>query len=344
MAAIRIKRASSTSSTTLQLTTVPRPTPKADQVVVQIKASAMHPSDRLNARGGFDHTSFPRIPGRDFAGIIVDGPPDRIGEQVFGTSGTELGFSIDGPHAEYCSMPAELAVTKPRTLSFVQAAAVGVPFTTALLCLTRARVTSQDTVLVLGATGAVGSAAVQVARALGCRRVITAARRGAPDIDLTVDPQLKTVPALTDGKGPQVIIDTIGSLELLQAGFDVLAKRGRYAFIAAPRGPGASTIFGLDVFRAYRREIELIGCNSAVMSTAEVNAALAVLKDWFDKGKLVGRPEEEYETVSLLQAKQLYQQPGPKPVVITMGQALEVEADWWSTWARLLPGASQTES
>lgn len=329
MAAMRIKRASTTSNTTLHLTSVPRPTPKANQVVVQIQASAMHPSDRLNARGGFDHTSFPRIPGRDFAGTIVEGPADRIGEQVFGSSGTELGFSIDGPHAEYCSMPAELAVPKPRTLSSVQAAAVGVPFTTALLCLTRARVTAQDTVLVLGANGAVGSAAVQVARALGCRRVLTAARRGAPDIDidLTIDPQLNTVLALTDGKGPQVIVDTTGNLDLLRAGVDVLAQRGRYAFIAAPRGPGADTVFGLDVFRAYRREIELVGCNSAAMSPAEVNAALAVLKDWFDRGKLTARPDEDYEIVPLQHATLLYQQPGPKPVVITMGLHLDLDLD-----------------
>ncbi|KAK9384481.1 chaperonin 10-like protein [Lipomyces mesembrius] len=165
------------SPPTLSLETVPKPTFKLDHVLVKIHAASLQQSDKMNAKGLFAVTTYPRTPGRDFSGTIVDGPDELIGEPVYGTGGSALGFTVDGVHAEYCLVPQEAVVRKPESLSYLQAASVGVPFTTALLCLQRARATENDVVLVLGATGAVGSATVQGANAIGCRRVITASRR-----------------------------------------------------------------------------------------------------------------------------------------------------------------------
>jgi NADPH:quinone reductase len=92
----------------------------------------------------------------------VDGPADLMGREVYGTSGDSLGFSMDGTHAQYCLIPIDSLATKPSNLSFAQAATIGVPFTTAALALHRANVQSIDVVLVLGASGAVGSAACQL--------------------------------------------------------------------------------------------------------------------------------------------------------------------------------------
>lgn len=70
---------------------LPRPIPAAGEVLIQVKAAAINPSDVKNVQGKMHETSLPRIPGRDFAGIVVEGPGDLSGQLVFG-SGGNLGF------------------------------------------------------------------------------------------------------------------------------------------------------------------------------------------------------------------------------------------------------------
>ena len=110
------------------------PTPKATDgnAVVQISAAAINPSDVKNVAGQMEGTVLPRIPGRDFAGIVVDGPDDWVGAEVFGTGG-DIGFTRDGSHAEAILLPAQALVRKPTNLSFEQAASIGVNFVIAWL-------------------------------------------------------------------------------------------------------------------------------------------------------------------------------------------------------------------
>lgn len=75
-------------------------------------------------------TTLPRTPGRDFAGLVVDGPSSILNTEVWG-SGGELGFTRDGSHAEFLVIPASGVSPEPRNLSFEQAACVGVNFITA---------------------------------------------------------------------------------------------------------------------------------------------------------------------------------------------------------------------
>lgn len=89
----------------LQVVDVPTPTPTADQVLVQVKAAGLNPSDVKNVLGRFPYTTLPRIPGRDFAGVVVEGPKELLGQAVWGT-GKDLGFNRDGSHAEYLTLPA----------------------------------------------------------------------------------------------------------------------------------------------------------------------------------------------------------------------------------------------
>jgi len=152
---------SNSSKPSLSLVTIPRPIPPSGSVLVRIHAASINPSDVLNSNGGFSHTTFPRVLGRDYSGVITDGPAELVGKEVYGTSGDSLGFTCDGAHAEYLVIPVDAVAIKPANLSFIQAASVGVPFTTAALALRRAMVKITDIVLVLGASGAVGSAAAQ---------------------------------------------------------------------------------------------------------------------------------------------------------------------------------------
>ena len=82
------------------------PSPKADQTtaIVEIRAASITPSDVMNIEGTMKGTTLPRVPGRDYAGTVAEGPADWIGEQVWGTGG-EIGYSINGSHAERIAVP-----------------------------------------------------------------------------------------------------------------------------------------------------------------------------------------------------------------------------------------------
>jgi NADPH2:quinone reductase len=286
MRALCILKESSSSQSTLDkislgLVAVPIPVVPPGSVLVQIYAAAINPSDVANATGYFPYTTYPRIPGRDFAGRVVFGRGHLQGQRVFGTSGHDFSFTQDGAHAEYCVVPEDSVVVMPTDLSFTQAATIGVPFTTAWLALERSHTKSSDTVLVIGAFGAVGTAVCQLARARGCR-VITAARRSAADIDLLIDPKLLGAKALTNRLGPTVVIDTVGEPHLMRRALDILAPRGRLSYMTAPKTFEAD--FSFNMKSLYRAEKEIIGCNSLNYTTKEMADILRELVPGFAKG------------------------------------------------------------
>src|ERR1035441_6634477 len=126
----------------------PRPTP--DEVLIAVRAAGVNPSDIGNLAGRFSRTKLPRTPGRDYAGVVVEGPPELLGREVWGTGG-ELGFTRDGSHAQYVVVPGGAVREKPASLSFEQAAGIGVPFVTAWLAVVQAaQVTAGETFLVTG--------------------------------------------------------------------------------------------------------------------------------------------------------------------------------------------------
>jgi NADPH:quinone reductase len=306
MKALRLT-ASNGSKPCLALTTLPKPSLPPSTVLVKILAAGVNPSDVLNANGGFHYTTFPRVPGRDYAGIVTGGPVEFVGQEVYGTSGNSLGFSVDGTHAEYCVIPSDSVTLKPSNLSFAQAAAVGVPFTTAALVLRRAMLQPTDVVLVLGASGAVGSAACQLARNRGCR-VLTAARRDTADVNLATDPELKAVKSLTDGKGADVVVDTTGSPVLMNNALLCLAPRGRLAYIAAPRK--GSKDFTFDMEHVYREENMIIGCNSVLVGLPETVTDLETMTAGFENGSLQAPKETDLEKIRIEDAVDAYKMMG----------------------------------
>ena len=113
------------------------PIPAAGEVLVEVKAAAINPSDVKNVQGKMHETTVPRIPGRDFAGMIVKGPDELLGRSVFG-SGGNLGFGRDGSHAEYLAIPVTAVIPLPKNLSFAQAAGMGVAYITAWAAMVNA--------------------------------------------------------------------------------------------------------------------------------------------------------------------------------------------------------------
>ncbi|OQD61270.1 hypothetical protein PENPOL_c017G03437 [Penicillium polonicum] len=330
MKALQLSKELEASLPTLSLVNLPIPTSTTGLALVKVQYSCINPSDKLNSIGGFPKTTFPRIPGRDYCGTVVDLKHESdsmrskwIGKTVYGTGGAELGFKMDGPHAQYCLITENMLIEKPDTISLLQAATVGVPFTTALRCLTRARTKPEDIVLVLGAGGAVGSSAVQIAQAIGCKRVLTATRNKDhnPDIilegDISAEFQSK-IPSLTNNIGVNVVIDTIGNLDIMNAAIQALAVKGRYAWIAAPRG--GSTKLGFDIFEAYRKEIELVGCNSGLATTEDTAEEMQILTRFFEQNLIRPRPESSMNVVDLDDAveKGYKASPSEKQTVLRM--------------------------
>ena len=151
--------------------------PAADEgtALVRVMAASINPSDVKNVAGAMKQTTLPRIPGRDYAGVVEAGPAEWIGAEVWGTGG-DVGFTRDGTHAELIAVPVDSLRRKPETLSFDQAASVGVNYMAAWCGIEAAGLKAGETVLLIGAGGGVGGAAAQIARRLGAR-VIGADRR-----------------------------------------------------------------------------------------------------------------------------------------------------------------------
>src|ERR1700758_3023617 len=114
----------------LRIEEVPQPTPGPGEVLVQVKGAAINPSDIKNVQGKMHETTVPRIPGRDFAGRIVRGPDELLGQSVFG-SGGNLVLCRDGSHGEYLTIPVTAVIPLPKNLNFEQAAGMGVAYITA---------------------------------------------------------------------------------------------------------------------------------------------------------------------------------------------------------------------
>jgi NADPH:quinone reductase-like Zn-dependent oxidoreductase len=118
----------------LKVESVARPTRlQPNDAIVQVKAAAINPSDLKNVLGMFPHTTYPRTPGRDFSGVVVEGPAEWVGKEVWGSG--SLGIVSDGTHAEYVVVDAGALAEKPSHLSFEAAAAIPVGFVTAWIAM-----------------------------------------------------------------------------------------------------------------------------------------------------------------------------------------------------------------
>lgn len=271
----------------LRFVDVPTPVPGADEVLVEIKAAGLNPSDVKNVLGRFPYTTLPRIPGRDFAGVVVQGPQALIGKEVWGT-GRDLGFFADGSHAQFVKLPATGVAAKPAHLSFAQAASLGVPYTTAWDALERSLVTGETRLLVIGG-GAVATAALALAKVRGAQ-ILAAARRpeqvkelqaqGYSTIQLDKPEDLGAQVNAVYSGGADVIFDTTGFW--LPASVAALAPFGRIAIIAAPVDGHVQ----LPALALYRKGGSVVGINSLLYSVQACAAMLEQFGRFFDEDRL----------------------------------------------------------
>ncbi|KAF3388225.1 hypothetical protein DPV78_012213 [Talaromyces pinophilus] len=275
----------SKSTNQLALTERPIPALQPSTILVKVSASGINPSDVANALKNAFGMFQPRIPGRDFAGVVhaSNNPALPPGTAVYGTSGNILSFTCDGTAAEYVLVPEDAVVPKPRSLSMAQAAVVGVPYTAALLALEATHTQrGVDRVLILGGTGAVGTAVARIARYWGCS-VVTTGRRDDADINIITDPSLQGLSKFFENGKADVVIDTIGSPTLMSEAMKVLALKGRYCVLA---GMGETPKYDLSIVDLYRKNHTICGINSIAHQPAEMAEQMRRLAEMFDEDEL----------------------------------------------------------
>jgi NADPH:quinone reductase-like Zn-dependent oxidoreductase len=306
MRALRFEKTGSLDE--LSIRDIPVPAPAAAEVLVQVKAAAINPSDVRNVQGKMQETTVPRTPGRDFSGIVQEGPKELTGKSVFG-SGGDLGFGRDGSHAEFLTVPACAVMPLPRNASFEQGAGIGVAYMTAWAALVNsAGIRKGETVLITGTAGNVASIATRIAHRLGARVFGTV--RSAADlanvdslpveawINLQTTELATGVRALTAGRGVDVVFDVIGG-DMFEKCLQSLAWRGRQVVIASRPEPRVS--FNLVDF--YHNESRLLGVDSLKMEFKEAAEILRLLTPLIESGEL---PLPKVEAYPLARAPELY--------------------------------------
>jgi NADPH:quinone reductase-like Zn-dependent oxidoreductase len=282
---------------------------KADDVIVELQAAAVNPSDVKAAIGMMPYAIFPRTPGRDYAGTVVDGPADLIGKHVFGSSG-DLGIRRDGTHASHLVVEKDALVIKPDNISIYEAAGIGVPFVTAIEGFRRAGMPKAgETVLVMGVNGKVGQAAAQIAAWQGAR-VIGAVRKSEPYagfssapveiVDKSKGDVATQVRDMTGGKGADIVYNTVGD-PYFQDAHKALGILGRQILIAA-----IDKIVQFNIFEFYRGRHTYVGIDSLALNSVATGAVLRELGPGFAAGKLKPFPIEERAIYALKDAAKAY--------------------------------------
>jgi len=287
----------------LQWKELPTPEPGAGQVRIRIEAASLNFPDLLIVQNKYQmKPPLPFVPGSEYAGVIEavgDGVKHlQPGQRVACLSGT-------GGFGTHTLAPAALCMPLPESFPAVDAAAFIMIYATSYHALIdRAQLKAGETVLILGAAGGVGTAAIQIAKAAGARVIAAAssddkcalcAQLGA---DATINYSLHTPQAglrdeikrLTDGKGPDVIYDPVGG-DFAEPAFRSIAWRGRYLVVGFASGPIPSLPLNLTLLKGAsivgvfwgdfaRREPQ---ANAAMMQTLATMYAKGQVKPLVDQ-------------------------------------------------------------
>ena len=308
MKAVQIQRFGSLDD--LELRDVAEPPLPTDHVRIAVEAAGVNPSDVAVAMGRFPQVTLPRTLGRDFAGRVIEGPDELIGLRVWGSGGATLGITQDGTHAEQVVLPREAAIERPNNLSAQQAAAVGGPFVTAWSALVDlGEFTAGQWALIAGATGAVGTAAIALAKARG-GNAIGIVRPGSDagalrELGVDVVPSdaadvEATVRTMTGGRGVDVALNGVGASMFAPLAAS-LAHGGRMIVYSVIGGREAS----LDLFPFYRRELRLFGLDTASLQLAHIRTIYEALTPLFAAGTIA--PPRIASAVALTQARSAYE-------------------------------------
>jgi NADPH2:quinone reductase len=271
---------------TLVVESLSQPMLQAGEALVEVAASAINPSDVKFVSGVFSPT-LPRTPGRDFAGTVIAGSDRWLGKSVWG-NGAGFGINRDGSHAQFVAIPEDWLSEAPPNLSMDQASAVGVPFVTAWTALvTAGEIRAGETVLITGASGAVGQAAIQIAhwrkaRVIGAD-IIERSDSGA---DIFVNTKSKDLPtmvaALTGNKGVTLVLDAVGG-PVFEPAMKSMGLDGRHVVITSV----GSRRVEFDLMDFYHNRQRLIGVDTAKLTGVEIASILDQLRPGFESGALL---------------------------------------------------------
>ena len=293
----------------LRLTELPDPKTDTQTAVVKVAAASITPSDVKNVQGKMEHTTLPRVPGRDYAGTVVSGPREWIGVEVWGTGG-EIGYSINGTHSELIAVPIASLRRKPQSLSMQQAAAIGLTYLAAWLGLVEyARLAPGETLLVIGTNGGVGGAAAQIGKWRGAR--VIGVDRQEPRADSSSSAAIDDFFALdrnsvgeiirsaTKGHGADVVFDSVGG-PMFEPGLEALAHRGRQLEIASAVDRRVS----FDLVNFYHNEGQLFGVDTRARDATASAALLDGLVPFFEQDTF--RPPSIDRVVTLADGRSAY--------------------------------------
>jgi NADPH:quinone reductase len=303
-----LRKADTIDDIDLRIETCDPPARGPDDVLVAVRAAGINRSDVSAALGRMPQAAWPRTPGRDWAGVVVEGPGELVGQEVFGAGG-DLGISRDGTHATHLVVHRDAVVAKPAALSLAEAGALGVPFVTALEGFHRSGMPKPgDVVLVTAANGMVGQAAAQIAEMLGARVFGVTRRleafahegRAVRMIDASSADVVAVVRAETGGHGADIVYNTVGS-PYFAAANQAMAHGGRQILIST-----VERSVPFDIFAFYRGRHTFVGIDSLALDACASAALLRELLPGFASARLRPFPVLESACYSLERAMDAY--------------------------------------
>jgi len=277
----------------LQWTQLPTPVPGPGQVLIEIKAASLNFPDLLIVQNKYQmKPALPFVPGSEYAGVVQAVGPDvthlKPGQNVACLSGT-------GGFGTHTLAPAALCMPLPDGFPYVDAAAFIMIYATSWHALVdRAALKAGETVLVLGAAGGVGTAAIQIAKAMGARVIAAAStdekcalcRSLGADatINYSTEDLRDAIKKTTDGKGPDVIYDPVGG-DFAEPAFRSIAWRGRYLVVGFASGPIPSLPLNLPLLKG----ASLVGVFWGEFAKREPKAnavMMGELAQWYAQGRI----------------------------------------------------------
>jgi NADPH2:quinone reductase len=272
---------------------LPTPQPKANEVLIEIKAASLNFPDLLIVQNKYQmKPPLPFVPGSEYAGVIQSVGDEvkhlKVGQPVACLSGT-------GGFGTHTLAPAALCMPLPAGFPFVDAAAFIMIYATSHHALVdRAQLKPGETVLVLGAAGGVGTAAIQIAKACGAKVIAAASSDekcelcksiGADaTINYTTENLRESIKALTNGKGPDVIYDPVGG-DYAEPAFRSIAWRGRYLVVGFAAGPIPALPFNLALLKG--ASIVGVFWGDFAKREPKANADMMMeLAQWYAQGKI----------------------------------------------------------
>lgn len=306
----------------LQWKELPTPVPPAGQVLVRIQAASLNFPDLLIVQNKYQmKPPLPFVPGAEFAGVVQavgEGVKHlKVGDPVACLAGT-------GGFGTHTLAPAALCIPLPPGFAAVDAAAFIMTYATSHhALLDRGQLQAGETVLVLGAAGGVGTAAIQIAKAAGARVIAAAStedkcalcrEQGADDTimygkEMSAQALRDAIKAATAGQGPDIVYDPVGG-EFAEPAFRSIAWRGRYLVVGFASGPIPSLPLNLPLLKG----ASLVGVFWGDFAKREPQANAAMMRElvqWYGQGRI--KPVID-STVPMADLKAAYARMGSREV------------------------------